>query len=237
MVFKRNYLPGQVLQLPSRAKESSWAGLRRETPSGRHFLSKRAAPGLRPGSWAGAPAPLQAGSPRTKSPPNAGRPLCWWRSEGTSREFVTRFSTLRTCQAPARLLRDQSELPFQGGDFPGGDTVRNEGPSPQTGHLCHVMEKPLGCTGVISEDRRPAPMAHGRHRGPRAAHCQKLTAPFKLVLQQMLTEEVSSQEGCVQKVGELLRAHSGPGRCACRRAGPGHHCLWPARGQNGKPCN
>lgn len=52
------------------------------------------------------------------------------------------------------------------------------------------------------------------HRSLRTAFCWKLTTPFQIVLQQMLTDaEVSSQEGCIQKVGELVCAFSPPAQC------------------------
>lgn len=54
------------------------------------------------------------------------------------------------------------------------------------------------------------------------AHCSsrtglgwKLTTLFQIVLQQMLTDaEVSSQEGCIQKVGKLVPRHL-PSHQAC----------------------
>lgn len=63
---------------------------------------------------------------------------------------------------------------------------------------------------------RERAIARFQPAGVREPHGSDTNTPFKIVLQQMLTEaEVSSQEGCVQKVGERLRAFSG-----LRRGGP-----------------
>lgn len=59
-------------------------------------------------------------------------------------------------------------------------------------------------TPIISELARSALMCIA-HCSSRTVLGRKLTTRFQIVLQQMLTDaEVSSQEGCIQKVGKLV---------------------------------
>lgn len=76
-------------------------------------------------------------------------------------------------------------------------------PSAAQGTFFQMMDELLGCA-LMSEDMQSAPVVYGPLW---LENCilPETNNPFQIVLQQMLADaEVSSQEGCIQKVGELL---------------------------------
>lgn len=98
---------------------------------------------------------------------------------------------------------------LQGGDIPGGlltiSTHWGEGRSPlSTGRCPSRLQEAVGPHTPYSREHSTCPTrCAAAEPGSRTA---RNSPPFHVVLQQMLTEaEVSPQEGCVQKVGELLR--------------------------------
>lgn len=223
-VWERRCLPGRrprAAQLQVRAGEGNPERLARPllTVPGRCLCGQRDPPAPR-GGVTGTPAAHVAGATGNRR----GSATCFKTSSSWPRQlFLITWAGLRPAtKGPGWAIQGGcvpigTPLPFQAGDIPRvvpycsqptrETPLGNEGPQLPAGHLLPCFGEAVGSQARYYREhatcRTPA-------RGGREPHGSDTNTPFNIVLQQMLMEaEVSSQEGCVGKVGELLRAFSG----------------------------